>query len=110
MSKSVFYIKFIHSLLFFLIAISTIYVLMTAILDRINMLTWIASGVAVIEILILIFNNWRCPLTVLAENQGAEVGSVADMFLPDRLADHIFQIFSILFGIASILLAWRILF
>ncbi|NGP87447.1 hypothetical protein [Fodinibius halophilus] len=109
MSKTVFYIKFIHSLLFFLIGISTIYVLITAILDHITVLTWIAFGIAVIELLALMLNNWRCPLTVFAEDQGAEVGSVADIFLPDWLADHIFPIFGILFTASCILLLWRLL-
>ena len=82
LNPTVFYIKLVHSLLFFLIGISTIYVFVTAVLDQINNLTWWAFAIAVIELLALLLNGWRCPLTDLAEQQGAEVGSVADLFLP----------------------------
>jgi hypothetical protein len=108
MSKIVFYIKLIHSLLFFLIAICTIYVLLTAALDQINQFTWWAFGVVIIELLALVINDWRCPLTDLAEQQGAEVGSVADLFLPKWLSDHLFATFGVIFFITCLLLSWRL--
>lgn len=110
MSRSVFYIKLIHSFLFFLIGICTIYVFVAAVLDHITLLTWIAFGIAVIELLVLLFNDWRCPLTDLAEQQGAEVGSVADLFLPQWCSDHLFIIFGIAFTADILLLCWRLLF
>jgi hypothetical protein len=39
--------------------------------------------VAVVEAAVYVSNNQVCPLTPLAEELGAERGSVADMFLPD---------------------------
>ena len=108
MFKIVFYIKLVHSLLFFLIVVSTIYVFTTAALNQINSLTWWALAVVVIELLALMLNNWRCPLTDLAEQQGAEVGSVADLFLPGWLSDRLFAIFGILFSVTCLLLAWRL--
>lgn len=108
MSKNVFYIKVIHAVLFFLISISTIYALITAALDQVNTLTWWAVGVVIIELLALMLNNWRCPLTDLAEQQGAEVGSVADLFLPGWLSDRLFGIFGILFVVTCLLLAYRL--
>lgn len=83
MSKIVFYIKLIHSLFFFLIVICTIYVLLTAALDQINKLTWLVFGIVIVEMVVLIGNGWRCPLTDLAERRGAEVGSVADLFFTE---------------------------
>ncbi|MGD8426302.1 MAG: hypothetical protein PVH63_01665 [Balneolaceae bacterium] len=109
MSSSVFYIKLIHSLLFLLIIISTGYVFLSALLDAVTLLSWIAFGVAVAEILVLIFNNWRCPLTDLAESRGAEVGSVADLFLPKWLSDHLFGIFGVVFLLTCVLLIWRVI-
>ncbi len=109
MSKTVFFIKFIHSILFFLIGICTIYVFFAALLDNVTGLTWLAFGIAVGELLALVLNNWRCPLTDLAERMGAEVGSVADLFLPKWLSDHLFTIFSIVFAATCLLLLWRTL-
>lgn len=108
MNRTVFYIKLIHSILFFLIGICTIYVFFAAALDHITTFTWVAFGVAVIELLAIALNEWRCPLTDLAENQGAEVGSVADLFLPKWLSDHLFTIFGIVFAVTCSLLIWRL--
>ncbi len=108
MSKTVFYIKVVHSLLFFLIAVSTFYVFVTAALDQINPVTWWAFGVVIVEGLALLLNDWRCPLTDLAEHQGAEVGSVADLFLPKWLSDYLFPIFGVVFAITCLLLVWRL--
>ncbi|WP_445665411.1 hypothetical protein [Fodinibius sp. AD559] len=109
MSKIVFYIKLVHSFLFLLIGISTVCVLVTAVLDQVNALTWWAFGVAIVELLVLLLNNWRCPLTDLAEQHGAEVGSVADLFLPEWLSDRLFGVFGIVFVATCLLLAWRLL-
>ena len=108
MSKTVFYIKLVHTILFLLIGISTIYVFISAALDQINMLTWWAFGVVIVELLALVLNDWRCPLTDLAEQHGADVGSVADLFLPEWLSDRLFLIFGIIFSATCLLLAWRL--
>ena len=109
MSRTVFYIKLIHSLLFFLIGICTIYVFIAAVMDYITWLTWLAFWVAIVELLALAFNEWRCPLTDLAEKKGAEIGSVADLFLPKLLSDHLFTIFGVVFSLTCMLLIWRII-
>ncbi|MDZ7683566.1 MAG: hypothetical protein U5J63_18105 [Fodinibius sp.] len=108
MSKMAFYIKLIHSFLFFLIVASTIYVLITAAVDKINALTWWAFGVVLLELFALLLNNWRCPLTDLAESHGAEVGSVADLFLPHWLSERLFFVFGVLFLLTCLLLLCRL--
>lgn len=110
MSKTVFYIKLVHSILLFLIAFCTVYVFIAAALDHITPLTWMAFGVAVAELLAIAFNEWRCPLTDLAERKGAKVGSVADIFLPQWLSDRLFEIFGIIFFATCLLLLWRVIF
>jgi len=107
MSKTVFYIKLVHAFLFLLITGSTLYVLFSALFDFITPLTWFAFAVVIIEMGALILNDWKCPLTGLAEQQGAEVGSVADLFLPKWISDRLFLIFGVLFVLTSILLVWR---
>lgn len=88
MSKTVFYIKLIHWVLFCLIIVSTIYVFVTAAINQINTLTWWAFAIAVIELLALLLNSWRCPLTELAEQHGAEV----------VLRSFIYRLWSILYN------------
>lgn len=62
-----------------------------------------------LESVVLAASGWVCPLTRLAERQGAERGSVADIFLPKALADHIFPVCGTLYGVALVLLAWRLI-
>jgi hypothetical protein len=109
MSKTIFYIKLIHSLLFFLIVICTIYLLYSALFDDITKITWFSFAVVIIEMSALVLNDWQCPLTDLAEQKGAEVGSVADLFLPGWLSDQLFTIFGIVFTVTCLLLIWRLI-
>ncbi|MDR8390346.1 hypothetical protein NC796_04280 [Aliifodinibius sp. S!AR15-10] len=97
-----------HSLLFFLIGICTLYVLYTVAFDQITTITWIAFSIVLAELIILVWNDWQCPLTIFAENSGAVRGSVADLYLPGWLADHLFKIFGLLFIVICLMLAWRI--
>jgi uncharacterized membrane protein YuzA (DUF378 family) len=110
MSKTVLYIKIIHSLLFFLIGICTIYAFVAAVFNQVSILTWIAFVIVVIELLALLLNDWRCPLTDLAEDHGAKVGSVADLFLPQWVSDYLFTIFGVVFALTCMLLVWRTAF
>jgi hypothetical protein len=48
-------------------------------------------------------------LTILAERQGSVRGSVADLFLPEWFADRIVPICGTAYGVALVLIVWRIL-
>lgn len=54
-----------------------------------------------------VYVQGRCPLTTLAENQGAKKGSVTDIFLPDFIARNIFRVSFPFFILELILLAVR---
>jgi hypothetical protein len=49
----------------------------------------VALSVALAESAIYVSNNQVCPLTPLAEELGAERGSVVDIFLPDWFSRRI---------------------
>ncbi|MDX1619047.1 MAG: hypothetical protein R3224_09695 [Balneolaceae bacterium] len=110
MARTIFYIKLVHSLLFFIIAICVLYLLYSTLLGTIGILTWIAFAIAAGEGVILVLYDWQCPLTLWAEEKGAIRGSVADLFLPEWLSDRLFPIFGILFGISCVLLLYRLAF
>jgi hypothetical protein len=57
------------------------------------------------ECLIYAGNRFRCPLTGLAEELGAESGSVTDIFLPRWLAANIANIYGPLYAVALFLQA-----
>ncbi len=98
-NKKVFAIKFIHSVLFWLMVFSLFYILYGAITSTYDWTLLTAVGIITIEGLSLAFNHWRCPLTTLAEKYGAENGAVTYIFLPKLCARYVFKFSMVLFAI-----------
>jgi hypothetical protein len=101
-------IKLVHTVVFWILSGCVLYSLYSGLADRITTWTWVAVGLLLLESVVLVAAGWTCPLTILAERQGALQGSVADIFLPKWLADRIFPICGTLYGVALALIAWRL--
>jgi hypothetical protein len=69
----------------------------------------ILIGVVLVEVLILLVNRMRCPLTDLAARFTADRRDNFDIYLPRWLARYNKQIFGTLFvaGVVFTLLMWR---
>jgi hypothetical protein len=106
---TIFQIKLVHTVIFWILSLCTVYVLFSGVADRITMWTWIAVILLLVESVVLVVSGWTCPLTILAERQGALKGSVTDIFLPKWLADRIFPICGTMYGVALVLILWRVL-
>lgn len=106
LNKRVFLIKFIHSILFWLMAFCLFYILYCAISRTYDWTLLTAVGIIILEGLSLVFNRWECPLTTLAEKYGAEKGSVTDIFLPIWCARNVFKFFTVLFAIEIVWLGF----
>jgi hypothetical protein len=102
LNKKVFVIKFIHSILFWLMVFCLFYTLYCAVTSRYDWTLMVAVGIIILEGLSLVFNHWRCPLTTLAEKCGAENGTVSDIFLPMWCARNVFKFFTAVFAIEVI--------
>jgi len=107
--RAIFQIKLVHTVIFWILSLCVAYALFSGIADRITGWTWVAVGLLLVESVVLALSGWTCPLTLLAERQGATRGSVADIFLPKWLADRIFPICGTAYGVALVLLGWRLL-
>lgn len=106
---TLFLIKFIHTIIFVVFSWCVLYVLFCSLTNRYSLKTTVALLLILVEGVILLLNNWQCPLTTLAENLGASDGQVADIFLPKWLADRIFPLCTPLFlGSAMLLLTRRL--
>jgi hypothetical protein len=102
-------IKVIHTLIFWILSVCTVYALFSGIANRITVWTWVAVVALLVESAVLVVSGWTCPLTILAERQGALRGSVTDIFLPKWFADRIFPICGTMYGVALVLILWRVL-
>jgi len=101
-------IKVVHTVIFWILSSCVVYALFSGIANRVTGWTWIAVGLLFVESVVLVASGWTCPLTILAERQGAVRGAVADIFLPKWLADRIFPICGTAYGVALVLIVWRV--
>jgi len=82
-------IKAVHTLAWFSVESGMIYLLYTGLMKRSDRRAAIAAAVVGAESLIFAANGFRCPLTTLAEQFGAERGSVTDIYLPGWFAHNL---------------------
>ncbi|MCK5432563.1 MAG: hypothetical protein KAJ03_07450 [Gammaproteobacteria bacterium] len=106
---TVFWIKFLHTLIFVVLCVSVLYALYSGITNRLNFWTAVALGLIAVEGIVLILNGWRCPLTRWAERVGAKNGSVSDIFLPAWLANHLFSVCTPICVVAYLMILIRIM-
>lgn len=109
MKITIFQIKLVHTLIFWILSICVLFSLFSGISGHITTWTWVAVCLVLLESVVLIVSGWTCPLTLLAEHLGTERGSVADIFLPKWFADRIFPICGTTYGLALVLLLFRVL-
>lgn len=82
-------IKGIHTALFLSIGGAIAWFVLDGVRQRPSRPGAMALAVAIGETAVYLSNNQVCPLTPLAEEVGAERGSVVDIFLPDWAARRI---------------------
>lgn len=65
-------------------------------------------GIVLVEVLVLVVNRWRCPLTPVAARFTEDRRANFDIFLPEWLARHNKVVFGGLYvaGIAYLVLRW----
>ena len=78
-----------HTLIWLSIEACVIYVLGAGLAGRSDRSVAIAGGIVAAETLVFAANGFRCPLTDLAESQGAARGSVTDIYLPAWFARNL---------------------
>jgi hypothetical protein len=83
-------IRIVHSLVFFGEELSVGYLLYAGLRKRQGRAAAIAAGAIVAESVIYFGNGQHCPLSRLAEELGADHGSVTDIYLPRWIALRIF--------------------
>jgi hypothetical protein len=107
---TIFQIKLVHTAIFWVLSLCIVYALFCGVANRVSLWTWIALGLLLVESVVFAASGWRCPLTTLAEREGAQQGSVADIFLPKWFADRLPPICGTLYGMAVVLCLLRVLF
>lgn len=108
MKISVLQIKVIHTIIFWVLSGCVLHTLWSGISGTIDAWTWVAVGLLLLECVVLACFRGTCPLTILAERQGAVRGAVTDLFLPRWFADRIFPICGTAYVIGVALILWHL--
>ena len=106
---AIFWIKFVHSLILWIVSVAVGYLLYSGITNHLNTWTWVALTLVLFESAVLLVSGWKCPLSAWAERHGAAEGSVAQIFLPRWLADRLFLICGLFIGAACFVIGFRLL-
>lgn len=104
-----FSVKLIHTAIWAIFVTLILYVLYSGLADNVNRYTWIAIGLVVAEGLVLLVFGGRCPLTILARNYSGSDRDNFDIFLPNWLARHNQLIFSTVYVVDLVVVAYRLL-
>jgi hypothetical protein len=102
-SRALFQIRLVHTLVWFIFAAATIAIPILALRQRLGWALWCSLTVWC-EVLVLLFNRMRCPLTGMAERYTANRSDNFDIFLPVWLARNNKLIFGSLFAVSELLL------
>ncbi len=104
---SILFIKLVHTVIFIMLSASALFVLSSGVADHISVWTWIALLAILSQGIVLALSGWKCPLTTMAERQGAPSGSVTDIFLPKWFADRVFPTCGFTYLVACVVVIAR---
>lgn len=100
-------VKLLHTLVWAFFAALILYVLQAGLRGRIGPSVYLAIGLILLEVMVLLVCAWRCPLTLLAARWSEDTQVGFDIFLPRWLARHNKTLFGFLFGVGTVLVAVR---
>lgn len=101
-------IKLVHTAIWLFFVTIIFYVLYCGITDRVNLYTWIAVGLVMLEGIVLAVFKAHCPLTLVARKYSNSSKENFDIFLPNWIAKYNKEIFTSIFVIAVILVCYRL--
>ena len=107
--KKLFLIKSIHTIIWLFFNVVIFYLLYAVIINKIDKWVWICISLIVAEGIVLALFKMFCPLTIIARKYSDSTKDNFDIFLPNWLAKYNKLIYTSIFGIAIIILIYRIL-
>jgi hypothetical protein len=100
-------IRTVHTAIYLVMAASTFVLLYAGLTGASGWWLWLALGLLLIESAVFAFYGFKCPLTGLAVEYGAEKGWAFDTFLPERMTRYTFRFFGTLMVLGLVLLTLR---
>ncbi|MGB4847170.1 MAG: hypothetical protein WBP41_04590 [Saprospiraceae bacterium] len=102
-------VKSIHTLIWLGFNVVIFYLLYAVIVDKINKWVWICIGLITLECLVLLVFKRMCPVTLIARKYSDSAMDNFDIYLPNWLAKYNKLIYTIIGGIALVILFFRLI-
>jgi len=106
-SRRVALIRGLHTVIYGVMATSTVILLYVGATGRHAAWLWGAAPLLAIEVAVLLGNGLKCPLTAIVDRYAGGPGRVPDTFLPEGLTRRTLLIFGPMLALALLLLAAR---
>ena len=100
-------IKLAHTVVWALLVAVIVAIPVMAWQDRVTA-TAVLTGIMLTEVLVLVVNRWRCPLTDLAARYTDDRRANFDIYLPLWLAANNKRIFGSIFAAGVVFSIWRL--
>ena len=102
-ATKLFRLKLLHTIIWVFFNAVLAYLYYAVLTDQVGYLFWIGVGMIALECVVLIFNDWSCPLSPIARQYTDNPKDNFDIFLPNWLAKYNIQIYSTLAAILAVL-------
>jgi len=100
-------VRSLHTVIYFVMAGSTLTLIFVAITGRLLGALWIVGPLLTVEVLVFVTAGLKCPLTEVVDRLARTPGSVPDTYLPDWLTRQTLLIFGPVLPVALMLLVAR---
>jgi hypothetical protein len=98
-------VKALHTMVWAFFAGCIVALPVAALAGRLRLAAWLAAAVSV-EVVVLVANRWRCPLTDVAARYTEDRRDNFDIYLPLWVARYNKQIFGPLFAVGALVALW----
>ena len=103
------YVKLIHTLIWVGFNLIILYLFYAVLTNQVGPVFWLGVGAIALEVLVLIWYKWECPLTGLARRYTDDTSPNFDIYLPVWLARHNKTIYTIVMVILAGIYVGKIL-
>jgi len=102
-------VKLVHTIIwaFFVCVIG--FVVYAGVFNEINAMVWVAIALVILEGVVLLVNEGKCPLTNVGARYTADRNDAFDIFLPNWLARYNKLIFTSIFAAGVVLILYRVM-
>lgn len=97
------FLKIVHTFVWVVMAASNFLAFYFALLGRFDAWFWIPASLLIFETFIILFNQWKCPLTDITEKYTEDRRPNFDIYLPEWLARYNIKIFTVLIMVEIII-------